>query len=413
MTELLTTSLSRRGLVATAGATAALTTAGAPASARGAGLRVGVLTPSATSFPGSAASLLDGLATGFAGGIGDPVRVRLESRPVPYGYAGAGAAAEQLIARGARVVVAGVSALVVPRLAGVCADRGVALVVANVGAHVVTEATPGVLHSSLQHWQSSLSMGQWAAGRLGRRIFQIVSVPDAGYDTVYAVRRGFQQGGGQFVGHALTHEDPSADGVLHAARAARRSGATVVAVSASGARAAEIVRACRRAGVRADLVVDSLALEPFAVPAMGRSALGVHSAASWTRSADGAANRDFVRAYRVRTGRQPDAFSVLGHDTALLVAAGARRVRRSGRPWSRLPEALAGVTVPGARGSQVVDRTLRTVSTPLAVRTTRRRSGTVLNEVVARRHRVAGVPASLAALEAREVAAYVNEYLGT
>ncbi|GAB2881272.1 ABC transporter substrate-binding protein [Nocardioides pacificus] len=419
-------SLSRRGLVATAGAAAliaavpgsltppagAVTAGAVTAAPRGRPLQVGVLTPVATSHAASGANLVHGLAVGLAAGR-RPVAPTLTTRPVTYGYAGAVGGAEELIAGGAQVIVAGVSALAAQRVAPVCRDAGVALVVANVGAHVVTDPEPGVLHSSLQHWQSSLSMGQWAARRLGRRMFTIVSVPDAGYDTVFAVRRGFESAGGAVVGRALTHESPGDDGIGAAVRAARASRAKVVSVSASGRRAAEIVTAIRRAGLKVELVVDSLAVEDFAMGRMGRAAVGAHSVAAWTRTASSAANRSFARAYRARSGRAPDSFAALGHDTGLLIAEGAGRLQTSGRGWSDLAAVLAGSSVPGLRGTQRVHRSLGTVSTPLAVRRTAGGAGRPRQVVVATRQRVDGVPPSLAILGRNEVAAYVNEYLGT
>lgn len=416
MPELLDQPLSRRGLVASTGtAVLASVVPREAATARGRlRLRVGVLTTAGSGHPAGGPRLLDGLASGFASSaVG--VDARLLSRPVPQGCAGAAAGARELVAAGAQVIVAAVSSHAVGQVVPVCAEARAGLVVANVGAHLVTARPTGhpVLQNSLQHWQCALSAGSWAARHLGRSLFMIVSVPDAGYDTVFAVRRGFQANGGEVVGRALTHESPTAPGLAAAARAARASGAAVVSVSASGPRAAQIVRACRAAGVRAELVVDSLALEQFNIGSFGRQAVGLHSTASWTRSADTAANRAFVRGYRARTGSRPDAFSALGHDTALLVAEGVRRVLAAGRPWSALPRTLAGATVAGVRGPQAVHDELGTVSTPLAVRRVVAASRGPEPVVVARRSRVPGTPPALAALERGEVAAYFNEYLTT
>lgn len=400
--------LSRRSLVATGTAAAAVAGAtGLPGVSVGAparSLSVGVLLPAATSSPRSGRSLLDGLATGFAEA---GISAVLESRDVTYGYLGAAAAAAELVAQGSQVVVAGVSVHAARQVAEVCSEAEVGLAVAHVGAHLVDAPVDGAVVNSLQHWQSSLRVGEWARSALGRTLFAVVASPDAGYDTVFALRRGFVAAGGRYAGLALTHDTASGDGVAAAVRAARRSGADVVAVHASGSRAATIIRACRAAGLRAELLVDSLAVEPGAVGALGRAANGVHSVASWTTGTS--AGRDFERAHRARTGRRPDAFAALGHDTAALVAEGARRLGAS-PDWSRLGDVLAGRRVPGARGVQVVDRRLRTVSTPLAVRRTDARGGTT---VAASRPAVRGVPASMTVLDPDRVAAYVNEYLGT
>lgn len=359
--------LTRRAVVAGGGTAAMLV--GVPSFAATT-LSVGVLTPAGTSRPDSAARLLGGLSAGLAAA---GVPASLTERPVAYGYAGAAAAATELAASGAQVVVASVSTIAAHHVATACAEAGVGLVVANVGAQLVDEPLAGAVQTSLQHWQSSLRMGEWAAKRLGRRLFSIVAAPDAGYDTVFAVRRGFTSAGGRHLGLELTHGADSGT-VEQAARAARRSGADVVAVSATGTRAEQILRACRAAGLRAELLLDSLAVD-----ALGRAARGTWSVASWTRGAD--------------------PFATLGRDAALLVAEGQKRL--AGRDWDRLGDALAGRTV----GSLVVDRGLRTVSKPLVVRHA--------TSVVAERPAVRGVPASMRTVDPDRVAAYTNEYLGT
>lgn len=361
--------LTRRAVVAGGGTAVVL--AGVPAlAATTTALSVGVLTPANTSRPGSGQALLDGLAAGFADA---GVPVTLADRPVPFGFAGAAAAASELAGAGAQVLVASVSTSAARQVAAACAEVGVGLVVANVGAQLVDEPIAGAVHTSLQHWQSSLRMGEWAAGHLGRSLFSVVAAPDAGYDTVFAVRRGFTSAGGRFVGLELTHGADTGT-VEQAARAAKRSGADVVAISATGQRAEQILRACRAAGLRAEIVIDSLAAAE-----LGRTARGTYSAASWS------------------TGTDP--FSALGHDAALLVAEGQARL--AGRGWDRIGDALAGRTV----GGLVVDRRLRTVSKPLVVRRG--------SSVVATRSAVRGVPASMRVIDPDRVAGYTNEYLAT
>lgn len=361
--------LTRRAVVAGGGTAAVLV--GVPAlAATTPALSVGVLTTGNSSRPGSAAKLLGGLSAGFAAA---GVPASLTERPVAFGYAGAAAAATELAAAGAQVVVASVSTIAARQVAAACAAAGVGLVVANVGAQLVDEPLPGAVQTSLQHWQSSLRMGEWAAGHLGRSLFSIVSAPDAGYDTVFAVRRGFTSAGGRFLGFELTHGADSGT-VEQAARAAKRSGADVVAISATGSRAEQILQACRAVGLRAEVVLDSLAAD-----ALGRRAGAAWSVASWARGAD--------------------PFATLGRDAALLVAEGQKRL--AGRGWDRLGDTLAGRKV----GSLLVDRDLRTVSKPLVVRHAA--------SVVASRPAVRGVPASMRTIDPDQVAGYTNEYLAT
>jgi len=395
--------LHRRGFVGAAGAAAVVgaSPALALASAPRRRLSVGLLVPGHLSHAGAGQQLVAGFRLGLD--RHRDLRAEVRRAEVDRGFAGAVGAASDLIDGGARVLVAGVAQPVVERLAGLCAQRGVALVAAGAGAHVVADRLPGVLQCTQQHWQSSFVMGGWAARHLDQGLFQIVAAPDAGYDSVYALRRGFQAAGGAVAGRAMTHDRPQGTGASDAALAARISGAGTVAVHATGPRVGEILRALRAARVHADVVVDGLGAEDFALAGLGRHGAGVYSASTWCR----ADATDFAKAYREATGRTADPFAAVGYDAATLVAAGARRL--GGRPWRRLPEVLAGSRVEGSRGLLRVDARTRSVHSPVLVR--RVRSGR--NTVVVRRPGVAGVPPQLGVLERTEVAAYVNEVLGT
>ncbi len=398
-------SLHRRGLVGAVGVVGAASAVGAtPALASASSRRkvaVGVLAPAHLSHARAGDHLVEGLRLGFARQTDVAAVVRRAE--VDRGYAGALEAASRLLDDGARVLVAGVTAPVAERLAPLCRERDASLVVAGVGAHVVADPLPGVVHCGQQHWQSAFVMGGWAARHLGRGLFQVVAAPDAGYDTVYALRRGYQAAGGAFSGRAMTHDVATGTGAKAAAAAARLSGAGTVAVHATGARVGEILRALRAAGVRADVVVDGLGVEDFALADLGRAAGDVYSASTWCRS-DAA---DFARNFQDATGHQADPFAAAGFDAALVLAAGARRLGR--RPWRKLPDAVAGVGLDGARGRLKVDPRTREAASPVLVR--RVRAGR--NKVVARRPPVRGLPPQLGVLERTDVAAYVNEVLGT
>lgn len=362
-------------------------------------LKVGVLTTAGASYARAGQSLLDGLAVGFGSAS---VSADFVSRPVQGGYAGARAWCDELLDAGVDVVVAGVSAPVAAALAPAVAERGRCLVVANVGAHVVAQRHPAVLHSSLQHWQSAFAMGQWAAANLGRLLFSASALPDAGYDGIYAFRRGFEAAGGTMVGRAVTHTGAGGDGVAAAVAAARDSGANVVIGHHSAANAAEFMAAA--SGLSAALVMDGLAVEDLSLSSIGSSARGVRSAASWLAAAT--TRSAFAKAYQTRTGRAPDAFAVLGHDTALLVAEGARR---AGAARDRLASSLAGVSVTGVRGKLLVDPATYTTSTPLVVRQVQQTSTGLANAAIATLARVKGVPPALAGMSSES--GYVNEYL--
>lgn len=400
-------SIGRRGLVGAAGvATAALGVpmlTALPASAARP-LRVGVLVPERLSYALAGESLVAGLACGFVTAK-HPVAASLLTRGVPQGYAGAAAATSELLAEKVDVVVAGVSALTAESLAPLCRAKGVSLVVAGVGAHVVPTGTAGVLHVGLQQWQAAHAMGAWARKNLGGSLFEIVAAPDAGYDAVYATARSFQSAGGALLGRALTHDRPVGTGVDDAVAAAKASGAAVVVVHASGRRAAEILSAIRRAGLSAKVVADGLAVDDAVLSSVGSAAAGVHSASTWVGRSNAASVRDFVHAFRdANDNRRPDAFAVVGHDAARAIAVASRRTTKKAA-WA---STMTGRRFDGARGPLVVG-----ADGVAASRISIRRVGKGRNLELARTPRIVGVPPTLASLRTTEVAAYINEYLGT
>lgn len=403
--------VTRRTLVGGSLTTTALVAAGAvlPGGAVGAAPgrspRVGVL---AEKVPGRPAvgRRADALAAGLATALGGSRILRAEATT---SNADLEAGLEALVRGGAQVVVAALSTPTAARLGGLCAERQVALVVANSGAHVVDEqvttAAPSALHVSTQHWQSAMSAGGWARQAYGRRLHLVVAGPDAGYDSVYALQRGFTAAGGRVVGTTLTHRTVPLAGLVADVRGSRPD---VVGVCATGVRAAEIVRALRRAGIGLPLLLDPLAVESGAVAELGASGRGAHLVAPRIEAEP---RRLLARTLRSRGQGGVTAYSMLGYDTGLLIAAGARRL--GSRGWHKLPTVLAGARVDGVRGVQKVHPRLGTVSVPLAVYRIKRVEGTSKLKAIASRPRIAGDRATATVLRGRTASGYLNEYLTT
>ena len=285
---------------------------------------------------GSRTQLLDGLRLGFGPGR------RVDVSPV-----GDLADAARLLETGTRVLLADPSSAELPVLAELCRQHGAALL---------------VLGAAAQREHAAAALGGWAAERLQGGLFQVVSVADAEYDAVAALREAFLSAGGEVLGQATTYERAAATDLAEAAAAARASGAGVVAVHASGTRAVEIVRALRAARVRAELVVEGAGDDLL----LARHASGpdaVHTASAWHR-ADAPV---FAGAFRAVTGETPDDSAALGHDAAALVVEGARRLAERHLPWSSLADVLADGGLEGVHGALAVDDA-GAVLTPVVVK---------------------------------------------
>jgi branched-chain amino acid transport system substrate-binding protein len=414
--------MDRRRFVRLAGAAAGLAAIGqlsSPDKARaaaGTALRVGVMVPTGSSYRRMGGSLLDGLRLGFDDARGGTVvNASIVSREVEGGHVGALSTARELLDGGCDVVVAGVSAIVARRLGDLFLERRTPLVVANVGAHVVPPAARNdyVLHNSLLYWQANHALGRWAARRLGARAFIAAAASDAGYDTVYALRRGFEAAGGTVVGDRVTHDGGADAGFSDLLADIRKSGANVVFGLYSGPSAAAFVRAYRGSGLSAWLAVGGLGVEDVLLPSIGRSAVGVLSCASWSATRRTRANRSFGTAFESRYGRAADPFAVLGYDTAAFVIEGVRRATKARVGVRRLVRAVGGVTLETPRGALTVDARTNTIVGPLAIRRVRKNGLALANYELAVASAVGSLPVALASLASGDASGYINEYLCT
>ena len=404
--------------IAGAGAGAAvagsLATAGAARAAESISLDVAVIVPSGSRYPSMDDNLLAGLKHGFdRAHIGrGAVDANIVHESIVGGYRGALATAEALLDAAPDVVVAAVSAPVAARLAPLFEERKKPLIVANVGAHVVLPSarSPYVLHNSLLYWQACFLSGQYAgrSGGLNRKAFVATAQADAGYDTVYAIRRGFESAGGTIVGEGVSHVDPRNSGLPALFDQVRELGADVVFGLYSGAHAVEFMQAS--AGSRAQVLVGSLAVEDYLLPKIGNGAVGTVSSSSWTLSRKTKANQAFTSSFASRFGRAADPFAALGYDTAALIVEGVHRSAR-GLGIRRMVEALGGATIDGPRGRLTVDAATNTVVARLAVRSVDRSAKGPVNVDLGMAQPIPTFPDALAALATDPRSGYVNEYL--
>src|SRR5207237_6630287 len=126
------------------------------------------------------------------------------------------------------------------------------------------------------------------------------------------------------VGTAVTHAGDE-ETLLSQLKALRQLHPSFVYVFSSGEHAVQILKAHHASGLHGQLVASAFTVEDYLLPRLGAAAVGVRSCASWPTAV---VDKEFAAAFRKKSGRHPDAFAVLGYETGLLVAAGARRAAR-------------------------------------------------------------------------------------
>ena len=252
-----------------------------------------------------------------------------------------------------------------PRLLKILKESLTPFINVEGGANIPTAAAEHLLisHNSLGYWQANLAMGDWAASRLGRRVFIASSLYESGYDSSYAFRAGFKAAGGEVLQNSVTRT--SAKDELDALMASiRESSPDFVYAMFSGKEAVAFVKAYSDAGLAGQI---PLAASPFMVdesilPAMGEDALGIKSCLSWAPGLEPPENVAFQKEYALANGRNADIFAVLGYETAQMITGTVTSSSMN------IPQAVRTASFDGPRGPFSMNGQNGYADTPLYLR---------------------------------------------
>lgn len=230
-----------------------------------------------------------------------------------------------------------------------------------------------VFQTSLGYWNASCAMGEWAVRHVGRHGLVISSMVDSGYDSLYAFRVGCESAGGSL--HVEVAPDMNALASL-----IRQVRPDFVYAMYQGQQAVDFMSQYRESDYAgsAPLFGSSTMLDERVLPELGEAGLGVRSCFSWVPGLHKAEDDRFRTAYQQVTSREPDAFALLGYDTAMLVAEAL--FSTSDAP-ERLQEALAGASWSSPRGRSKMTAA-HTASMPLYLREVRTSDRGLRNEFV-------------------------------
>lgn len=203
--------------------------------------------------------------------------------------------------------------------------------------------------STLNLWQAHAAMGAWAANTIGKSAAVLSSFSNSGFDFHTAFAMGFEANGGTVMSRIVTGTPTGTEHPISALSAARELQPAVIYASYSGEVAEVFAQAYHSSGVTAPLLGTIGSLE------------GAQHASSWAPSIASNENESFTKAYHSFTGKQPDAFAVLGYDTIRFALEGAR----TGAQGTALAVALSNARFTGPRGECSCDTASRSVMTPL------------------------------------------------
>lgn len=367
--------LSRRALLKSTAAVVAgtvllpqLTEAPSFAGSSRVALKVGAVVPHAQHFPALGRDLTSGLSLALAGTGGS---INLHSVQYDSSFADAYNAAEMLLKDGAHVIVATVGNKGSEMLSDLCARAERPLIITNTGEHAVRDVArqPFTFYSTLNTWQASYALGQWAVSQYGKRGMIAASYYDSGYDTLYAFEAGFTQAGGEIVYTTITHS-PANDGFGSVYEGVATYQPDFVYALYTDSRAQAFLKNSLTLGVP---ILGSPFLTETAPYA------DVHSATAWTPSLQSTHNDTFVKAYTTATGLTPSVLSVLGWDTGAWIAAAFKNAGSANGIGLQATLRTAALTSP--RGTLRSDAASQSLNGPVYLRRADGYSHQILSEL--------------------------------
>ncbi len=331
-------------------------------------LKVGLLTPKATSYPNLGERVRAGILAAKHPWISS---LSVQSADIDVAIGAAMRQSQALLENGnVDLVIAYVNTTVAARLRPVFESAQRPLIVLDSGANVVRaeQHSPFVYYNSLALWQASYATGRRLVEQHGPRVFVATAFFDSGYDSLNAVRQGVIDAGGEVVETFVTHLDPARNGVADAIQAVRATNPQSIYAHYSGRPAADFLSTYIDAGMTTAL---PLAGSGFMVEGSAREALG-DRAAGLATSLGWAADPAFaVEAVRY------DPFAALGHDTVQFIGAA---VEAAGQP-TRWGDLSIEAPMTGARGALALDGH-HVLTGPIAWRDSRLVYGTLANLAV-------------------------------
>jgi len=353
-------------------------------------LTLGTLLPRSTLYPGLGKNWSAGMEFYFRQSGGAPVALRADD------------SADLLVGIGGANVVA--------------PSQRAWLIANDAGANVLRrdEASPNIFHNSLGYWQANAAMGNWTAQRLGRKAFVASSFYESGYDSLYAFQLGFENAGGQVAQTFVAHVPPTANDLPELIAAIRRAQPDFVYAFFSGARAVDFMRAYADAGLidQIPLAGSAFLVDEMLLPQLGNAALGIHSGLSWSPTLPTVENQTFFAAFQKMTGRAPDAFAVLGYDTARWIAEALNQVGGDLTQSAQLRQAFRAVKFASPRGAFAIDAATQTSATPLYLRQVQARDGKLVNQVLGKLEPVSENDARIAEWRIAVRTGWTHAYLG-
>jgi branched-chain amino acid transport system substrate-binding protein len=381
--------MNRRDFIKTAALTAGAVLVPPIRGLAGSQVNIGVLYPQSTIDPDIGLSYLAGLSLylELAGNQAGERSIRLLPEEYTAGLTNVCRKAAGLIKTDVDMVVGIIGSRMVSELQKMFHDSHTFLILNNIGANPIFEArtSPYIFSNSLNLWQTSWAMGNWAADNIGRHAVIATSFYDSGYAVPLAFQDGFEQAGGKIEQTYVTGA-PSlpACTVDRALSEIAKVSPDVVYGSYCGPSAVRFVKSYTASALsaRVPMVGHGFMVDDRNLPVLSSAALGIKSSLSWMPAVNTAENQAFTGVFRERTGKPADAFAVLGYETAQLLVRALNAASGDLTRTATISSTLETALLNSPRGKIQMQAKTHATTGPIYLSEVRQRGLRTRNEVI-------------------------------
>ncbi|TPQ18152.1 ABC transporter substrate-binding protein [Streptomyces sporangiiformans] len=231
------------------------------------------------------------------------------------------------------------------------------LLIANAGADAITGARKSdyVWRTSFSNGGVSGALGPAVAEEAKGSVYLMAADYAAGKEMVAGFRKSFEAAGGKVAGEKYTPFGKTQDFQPYLS-AIRKSGADAVFAFYAGAEAVNFVKQYKQFGLadKTPLYGTGFLTEGGVLAAQGKAAAGVKTSLHYSTELKSARNKEFVDAYRQKSGKPPTAYAVQAYDAAAVLDKALAKA--SGDSGEDLVKALGGVgSIDSPRGAWKFD----------------------------------------------------------
>ena len=329
-------------------------------------INIGVLLPASNIYPDMANNFYSGLNLFFSNEQDQlsGFTVNLKQESMTFGPSSVFKKSQKLINEDRVDILTGIiPESVSPDLRTLLEDSEKLMVANHTGANRIDQRdlSKQIVHNSLNLWQANYALGKWAAKNIGKRAMVVSSFYESGYDALYAFNLGFESEGGTIIDTKITNLPAEMDNTNNVIAEISKQATDLVFASFSGNEAQNFLSDYAGSDLNGQI---PLLGSGFLVDGSKNTDIkpGIKTCLSWS---PGLNNRKFQSEYKKMTGKNPDAFAVLGYESAALISQCVTKSDGRLNNQNMVQQILSHNQLSGPRGNLIFNKHTHVYESPL------------------------------------------------